>query len=128
MHHFHFDDHGKSLDHYTADNWVFDHPWLISFPAQKATILDFLMLEHELEAIPMETDLLLLKTGFSSYRNSKNSLERKKYISHGPGISPEIGKWLRRFRNLRAIGCDFISLTSYQHREIGRDCSSMLSR
>ena len=117
---FHFDGNRKSLDEYTADNWVFDHPWLISFPTQKATILDFLMLEHELEAIPMETDLLLLKTGFSSYRNSKNSLERKKYISQGPGISPDIGNWLRKFRNVRAVGFDFISLTSYQHREIGR--------
>jgi kynurenine formamidase len=70
---FYFDGNGKSLDEYTADNWEFDHTWLISYPTQKATILDFLMLEHELEAIPMETDLLLIKTDFSSYRNSKNS-------------------------------------------------------
>ena len=41
---YHFDDHGKSLDEYPADNWVFNHTWLISVPTQKATILDFLML------------------------------------------------------------------------------------
>ena len=82
--------------------------------------MDFLVLEHELEAIPMETDLLLIKTGYSSFRNINDSLEREMCISQGPGISPDIGNWLRKFLNLRAIGFDFISLTSYQHREIVR--------
>ena len=78
------------------------------------------MLEHQLEAVPIKTDLLLIKTGFAIFRNSNDPLEREKYVSQGPGISPEIGNWLRKFRNVRAIGFDFISLTSYQHREIGR--------
>jgi len=117
---YHFDDNGKSLDEYPASNWIFNHPWFLSLPTKTATILEFLMLEHELEAIPMETDLLLIKTGYASFRNSNDSLEREKYISQGPGISPDIGNWLRKLNNVRAIGFDFISLTSYQHREIGR--------
>lgn len=117
---YHFDGNGKSLDDYTADNWVFDYPWLISLPTQNVTIFDLLLLEHELETIPLATDLLLIKTGYSSFRNSTDSREQEKYIFYGPGISPEIGIWLRKFRNIRAIGFDFISLTSYQHRELGR--------
>jgi arylformamidase len=92
----------------------------LTLPIKTATIFGFLMLQHELKAIPMETDLLLIKKGYVSFGKSNDSLERGKYTFQGPGISPDIGKWLRRFRDLLSIGFDFISLNSYQHREIGR--------
>ena len=92
----------------------------LTLPIKTATIFGFLMLQHELEAIPMETDLLLIKTGYVSFRKSNDYLERGKYTFQGPGISPDIWKWLRRFRDLLSIGFYFISLNSYQHREIGR--------
>ena len=42
------------------------------------------------------------------------------YIFHGPGISPEIGLWLRENRRIKMLGFDFISLTSFEHRELGK--------
>jgi arylformamidase len=69
----------------------------------------------------MEKDLLLIKIGYAIFRNSNDSLERGKCLFQGPGISPGIGNWLRKFCDLRTIEFDSISLTSYQHREIGRE-------
>ena len=68
----------------------------------------------------MEKDLLLIKIGSSIFRNTNDSLELVKCLFQGPGISPGIRNWLRKFCDLRAIGFNSICLTSYQHREIGR--------
>ena len=66
----------------------------------------------------MEKDLLLIKIGSSIFRNTNDSLELVKCLFQGPGISPGIRNWLRKFCDLRAIGFNSICLTSYQHREI----------
>ena len=68
----------------------------------------------------METDLRLIKIGSAIFRNSNDSLERVKCLFQPPGVSSDIGNWLYKFCDLGAIGFDLISLTSYQHREIGR--------
>ena len=46
----------------------------------------------------------------------------KEYIFNNPGLSPSLGKWIRENRpNLKIIGFDFISLTSFQNRKLGAE-------
>ena len=46
----------------------------------------------------------------------------KKFWNNNPGISPNLANLLKlRCPNLRVLGMDTISLTSYQNRELGRE-------
>ncbi|HAG91205.1 MAG TPA: hypothetical protein DCL41_05005 [Bdellovibrionales bacterium] len=61
-------------------------------------------------------DFLLLRTGFEKRRGEES------YWNNNPGFLPEVGFWLREeFPKVRAIGFDFISLTCFQKRELGRE-------
>jgi len=109
---FHFSPEGKKIQEYSADSWVFEKPFLVSLPAAPSQIID---IGDWSSQISPDADLLLLKTGFESKRSSED------YWAHNPGLSPDLGKWLREHRpKLRAIGFDFISATSYDHRSVGK--------
>lgn len=108
----HFDDQGKRLHQFVPEEWFFDHPFLIQYPAEKNEILYLLEL---LNSIPKNCDILILKTNFQRFRNEDS------YWKENPGLAPELGDWLRKNRpNIRCIGFDFISITAFQHRELGR--------
>lgn len=112
----HFDAEGKSLDDFPAGFWRCVRPWLIDCPAQPGEILGLARLGEALEAVPPETDLLLLRTGFEAWRDK----DPQTYAARGPGLAPEIADWLRRRRQLKILGFDFISVSSFMHREAGR--------
>ncbi len=114
----HFDASGRSLESYPAEFWCCSNPWLIRKAAAPGEILSLENWQPELEQIPEETDLLLVQTGFEQFRTDPP--EASRYIFEGPGFSPEIGLWLRTHRHLKMIGFDFISLTSYTNRPLGR--------
>jgi kynurenine formamidase len=60
--------------------------------------------------------LLLIKSGFSSFRGTE------KYTNGNPGLKPEVGLWLRETHPyVRAVGLDFISLSPYRNRALGRE-------
>ncbi len=118
---FHFDANGQCLDQFPADFWICRRPFLIEKPVEKDEIITLENWLLELEKIPEETDLLLIKTGFERFRHTFSATRDKTYIFNGPGLGPDVGLWLRRNRSLKMIGFDFISLTSYQHRELGRE-------
>jgi arylformamidase len=108
----HFIDSGKSLSEFRADEFVFTKIGLNAYSAVDNGLLDSKSLQSNL---PTDIDLLLFKTGWSSFRNTE------KYWKNNPGFSPSFANQLReRFPQLRAIGFDFISLTAFQHREEGR--------
>lgn len=108
----HFDDQGKRLDKFEASDWILSHPYLITLKVEENQILEPSL---EFDSIPSDCDLLLLKTGFQQHRNSAS------YWSNGPGLSPELAKWIRRHRpNIKVIGFDFISITSFSNRPLGR--------
>lgn len=117
---YHFDEKGKVLDSYLPEFWTCNHPFVIEQRAEPGEIISIDSLGKELEKIPVKTDLLLIKTGFERYRSYSDACDRNTYIFEGPGIAPEIGIWLRENRRLKFIGFDFISLTSFQNRELGR--------
>jgi len=111
---YHFDQQGMTLEKYQADFWVCNNPFVIDYPVKPGKIID-IELENELAQMSQETDILLIRTNFSKYR--KNDL--KKYVFNGPGISPNLGYSLRKNSNIRMIGFDFISLSSYNNRKLG---------
>jgi len=112
----HFDQSGDSIDQYSAEFWVCENIFIVEFEVDKEEIITLKNLISFIEKIPESSDCLIIKTGFETYRDNN-----KDYIFHGPGIAPEVGVWLRNNRALKMIGFDFISLSSYAHRELGRE-------
>ena len=109
----HFFDTGKTVTDYSANEWIFNKIQLIDVPCEQARLIGK---EDVKSKINSETNLLFIRTGYEKYR----SLD--KYWNDNPGLAPELGLWLREnFRNLRVIGFDFISLTSWKFREIGKE-------
>lgn len=110
---YHFDNDGKKLSDYTDNDWVFQNIFLLEISPGKDEIIT---LATEKDSIPLSTEFLILKTQFEIYRNDPT------YWQNNPGLSPELGIWLREHRpNLKIIGFDFISLTAFQHRTIGKE-------
>lgn len=111
----HFFIDGKLSEAYSAEFWIFNSPYIVNYQAEANQIIGFS--DDELETIPEDVDILIIKTGFGKYRNEE------KYWKYNPGISPELALNLKtRFKKLRVFGVDLVSITSYQNREIGRAC------
>jgi arylformamidase len=109
----HFILEGKTSQAYQAKDWVFQYPHLLPVEAEENELI--FLTAQEVKKLPRETDFLILKTGFGEYR------DQEKYWKYNPGLSPDLADMLRaHLPNLRVIGMDFISITSYQNREIGR--------
>ena len=110
----HFSIDGKTLNDYPADYWIFRHPFVLEYAAADEEIID--LSENLLESIPSGTDILFINTGFQKNRGAK------KYWNNNPGLSPGLAVKLReRCPDLKIVGFDFISLSSYQNRMLGRE-------
>ena len=113
----HFFPHGKKITDYPADFWFFSHPMIIDVPLKEKEILKNI----DYNIIKNETDLLLLRSGWSRIR------DEDKYCLSGPGIASEVARTLReKLLNLRAIGIDWISVSSYADRKSGRKTHRVL--
>ena len=109
----HFLENGKFSSDYEANFWIFNNPYFIKINPDEDEII--LLDKNLIETIPKETDFLILNTGFYKHRGSK------KFWNNNPGISPDLAKLLKlQCPNLRVLGMDTISLTSYQNRILGR--------
>ncbi|WP_135609977.1 cyclase family protein [Methanococcoides sp. AM1] len=109
----HFYSNGKSIDEFPPTFWNFSKISVIKEPTINGTMC--VEVDESFEKIPKETDLLLIYTGFCKNRN------KTKYWSENPGLSSELGIFLRKnYPNLRAIGIDSISISSWQNRDEGR--------
>lgn len=111
----HFVEDGDALDLYPAEFWVFRKVEVVILdhvaPGQILTPND---LEHY--AVPQDVEMLMLRTGFCELRNDPV------YWQNNPGLHPELASKLRLdFPLLRVIGFDFISLSSFANRQLGRE-------
>lgn len=111
----HFSHNGKTACEYPAEFWIFHTPYLMDIsPIDPRVIID----PHDINGIdiPENVDLLLLKTNFVKRRS------KQAYWKENPGIHPSMAFFLRNnFKKLKVLGFDFISLTSFSHRELGRN-------
>ena len=115
---YHFSSNGKTIDDYNPNFFSFEKVSIINLELINK-IEDYLIKpEHLVNVIDdcsINTDLLLLKTGFCDKRSTEE------YWKYGYGIGLGVAVLLKQnFPLLRAIGFDLISLNSYQRRETGR--------
>lgn len=107
----HFFERGAKITDYAAEMWVFRKPFVVNL----ALLENQLIMPQDIRHVSEGSDLVLIKSDFSRYRGTE------KYSVHNPGISSEVAEWLReKHPSVRAIGFDFISISPYQNREVGR--------
>ncbi|MDH4467883.1 MAG: cyclase family protein [Bacteriovoracaceae bacterium] len=110
---FHFSSNGRPIHDFDANFWVFENVHLQELIVDRPELID---VDQWVERIPENCDLLLIKTGFEKYRSIDG-----RYWSDNPGLSANLGTWLRKNRTkMRVIGFDFISITSFAFREMGK--------
>lgn len=109
----HFSKDGQTIDSFAAGDWIFHRPWLVNYAADPGELIEPAAWCGD---VPETCDLLLLRTGFEGKRSESI------YWRENPGLAPTLADWLRENRPaVRAIGVDFLSVTSFVHREIGRE-------
>ena len=111
----HFYDKGQCLNDFNPDYWFYNNVTFLELFKNNGELISASDIENFKTKIDKSTDLLIIKTGFEKYR------DRDIYWQENPGINPDLANYLRNnFSNLRTIGFDFISLTSFMHRSIGK--------
>jgi arylformamidase len=106
---------GRPLNSFGLDDLTFNFPALIDVATENAELIQPEQLTR-VSALSPKTDLLFLRTRHSQYRQS----DPARFIENGPGLSLRaVNFLLKSLKNLRAVGVDFISVTSVQHLEEG---------
>jgi len=109
----HFLLNGKSLSDYSPESFIFRTIACVEVFKKTNEIVKAIDLPS---SISRDIDILLIKTGFEQHR------EEKVYWEQNPGFEPDLGHFLKQnYPKLRAIGIDSISLSGFQHRELGRE-------
>jgi kynurenine formamidase len=110
---YHFSNEGKNINNYPASFWFFNNVHTLSYKAKREEIIDENVID--LNVIPKNTDFLIIDTDFGRFRNDKE------YWNNNPGLAPSLACALKKqCPNLRVVGFDFISVSSYQNRLLGR--------
>jgi len=110
---YHFFDNGKKITDYPAEFWIFKSPHTIQVDLKPSEVLEY---GDWLNTITPGTEILLFQSGWGNRREEKN------YCVENPGIHPEVGLYLREnLPSIRMIGIDWISISPYQDRELGRE-------
>jgi arylformamidase len=108
----HFFNSGDRIDEYGAQSWFFTKPEVVRVSLR---LREVLCSGKWMKQISRSCDILLLRSGWSRFR------KEEKYIYENPGIHPEVAIYLRQhFPRLRAIGIDWLSISSGSHKPLGR--------
>jgi len=108
----HFFVKGQKVTDYPSDFWLFRKPQVIQVEAKAGQIITKDDFSNNLDP---ETDLILFQSGWWKLRGEET------YSKHNPGLHPDLGLWMRReFPAVRAIGMDWISIASFESRDMGR--------
>ena len=109
----HFSIEGKKTTDYPIGDYVFDVCYVVDIPKSDACLIG--IADFETADIRDDVELLLIRTGYEEVRNEDS------YWNDNPGLAPELASYLRnRFPNLRCVGFDFISVTSWKHGAEGK--------
>lgn len=111
---YHFYEDGQTIEDFDIDFWFFKKPLFIELKPDNFVIKDELI--KILEDIKSDSyDILIVKTGIGIFRE-KEIFWKKNY-----GFAPEVYEYLiKQFPNIRVIGFDSISISSWQERELGK--------
>jgi kynurenine formamidase len=112
---FHFCQDGKKTFEIPLEEYFYKKVATVDIPCSEAKLIDVGDFE-KMSSIDENVELLLIRTGFENYRNAD------KYWNDNPGLAPELADYFRaKYPNLRCVGFDFISLTSWKFRAEGRE-------
>ncbi|MCK4364505.1 MAG: cyclase family protein [Thermoplasmatales archaeon] len=119
---YHFFQNGQTVEDFPTDFWFIS--------GEKIQILEINLPDDELlikleyinkNNLNSDAELIIFKTGIGKYRNED------RYWEHNPGISIKTAEWIREnFKKIRIIGFDSISISSWQHQDIGRQVHKKL--
>ena len=108
----HFFEEGMGIDIYKPEFWICNNIAIIHCPINRPR---WILPKDLSDNIDTNHDCILIKTGFQRYRNDIV------YYKDNPGLAPELGQWLRKnYPNVKMIGMDFISVSRFSDRDIGR--------
>jgi kynurenine formamidase len=104
---------GLSMDSYDVPDFVFDRPLFIDCSKgdhEDITAADLTPYANQLA----ESDLLLIHTGFSQYRDPQyRQKDPGRYPKNQPGVSPEAAQYLVDNFELRGIGVDVMGIENF---------------
>ncbi|MFD3275470.1 cyclase family protein [Aquirufa echingensis] len=104
---YHFSNDGKKCNDYPPSFWIFDKIGFLNCTID--------LVEANLDVLPSDIEILILKTGYGAYRNDEI------YWSSQPVIPSRFATIFKnKFSKLRIFGFDLISLTSKLDREEGK--------
>lgn len=109
----HFISDGRTINSFSASEWIFYNPCIINIDIPPGTLIEQ---EHIINYnISEQADFIIFKTGFENFR------EEGIFWQQSPGLAPELAEFLLlKCPHLRAVGMDFISISSLKHRKKGR--------
>ena len=111
---FHFCMDGKKTLDYDADDFYFTKVAVVKCPCNEAKLIK--REDLNLNNVPKDVDFLLIDMDYEQYRGED------KYHNDNPGLHASLADELREeFKNLKIIGFDAISLTSWKYRPEGRE-------
>lgn len=115
----HFYERGKTITNLAAQEWIFKNVTLIDVKCEYPKLIE--INDIQLDDISDTTDFLIIRTGYEKNRN------KEIYWNSYPSLSPSTCIYLRsEYPNLRAIGFDFISLTSPLFKDEGKEAHRIL--
>jgi len=112
---YHFYENGQTIRDFEADFWLFKNPLIISINQDELIINEKLI--QKLNSIKdIGYDILIVKTGICDRREDE-SFWSDNYCFH-----PDIYDYLiTNFPNIRVMGFDSISVSSFSNRILGRE-------
>jgi len=111
----HFSATGKKTQEFDINDFFYDIVKLVEIGCQTGILIGIDEFKSIEDGIDPAVELLLIRTGYEQYR------QNDKYWNDSPGLAAELADYFRgKFPNLRCVGFDFISLTSWNFRQEGR--------
>jgi len=112
----HFCKEGFAYEDYSAQDFIFNTVSLIDYPCISGVLIRKQDVQAKLSKLTNSNlELLIIRTGYEKHRTLD------KYWNDNPGLHAELADYFReKFPAIRAIGFDFISITSWNHRPQGR--------
>jgi len=121
----HFETTGKRIGDYDLNSLVFEN---ISIADCRKEAGEPILPEDLKGCLNDNTDLLLIRTGFSKYRDSAaRDFDNDLYCTGNPYLHSDAAQMLREHRaGIKAIGIDCISIGSHANRDMGRKAHEIL--
>lgn len=110
----HFNDKGPTITDLPVESFVYEKPLLIDIPKNFKELIETEDLEPYAAQLA-QADALFIRTGNGAYRFT----DSKRYSEEGVAFSEGAAKYLvTNFKNIKAVGFDFISLGSPVHGDL----------